>query len=299
MALTDRCDVFGSVHEKGFNNVVLHLQQQRPSLFNYGTISFVRKTDLLCNQAIIRDVDPDVELFGNPTVTEQPLLSVPGYTGPFGLEYCFQLAEFSIDFHPSNVHSLPPELNPPLKAQRFSLKGRACAGLACPSLEILKRIAPTERPFFPSFFGSDSLIREPKSPKRDVRQERKEGPVIVTTPTNPIPVDRKSIICFCLDLFVVLRMERSGPAADPVLALGLENLEIVDVKPAGLEDAVECYLKSVLVLGVLPKVKLALRAFVFSIKDFLTIQPTPISSSVPFNPAIEEDQIKVFINVTA
>jgi len=56
--------------------------------------------------------DPDVELFGNPIVTERPLLSVPRYTGPFGLEYYFQLAEFSIDFHPSSVHSLPPELSP-------------------------------------------------------------------------------------------------------------------------------------------------------------------------------------------
>jgi hypothetical protein len=132
MALTDHCDVFGSVNESGFNNVVRHLQQQRPSLFNYGTISFVRHTELLCDQAIIHAIDPDVEIFGNPIITERPLLSIPGYTGPFGLEYCFQLSELSIDFHPSNVHALPRELNPPLQSQRFSLKGRACAGLACP-----------------------------------------------------------------------------------------------------------------------------------------------------------------------
>jgi len=119
------------------------------------------------------------------------------------------------------------------------------------------------------------------------------------TPSHPIPFDPKNIICFCLDLFVVLRIERSGPSADPMLALRLDNLEIVDVKPAGLEDAVECYLKTVLMMGVLPKIKLALRAFVFSIENFLTIQPTPISPAVPFNPAIEQDQIKVFVNVTA
>jgi hypothetical protein len=298
MALTDHCDVFGSVHEKGFNNIVLHLQQQRPSLFNYGTISFVRNRHLLCDQAIIRAVDPDVELFGNPIITERPLLSIPGYSGPFGLEYCFQLSELSIDFHPGNVHSLPPELNPPLKTQRFSLKGRACAGLACPRSEILNRIEPQERAFFPSFFGSDSPIRHPK-PDREDRKEGREGPISVMTPSHPIPFDPKNIICFCLDLFVVLRIERSGPSADPMLALRLDNLEIVDVKPAGLEDAVECYLKTVLMMGVLPKIKLALRAFVFSIENFLTIQPTPISPSVPFNPAIEKDQIKVFINVTA
>jgi hypothetical protein len=300
MALTDHCDVFGSVHEKGFNNIVLHLQRQRPSLFNYGTISFVQNTDWLCNQTIIRAIDPDVQLFANPIVTQRPLLSIPGYSGTYGLEYCFQLAELSIDFHPSNVHALPPELNPPLKPQRFSLKGRACAGLACPGLEMLNKMAPTERPFFPMLFGSESPIHQPKpTAQDDSRTDRTEGPITVTTPTRPLPFDRKNILCFCLDLFVVLRIERSGPPADPALALRLEDLEIVDIKPLGLEDAAECYLKSVLIMGVLPKIKLALRAFVFSISDFLTIQPTPVSPPVPFNPAIEKDQIKVFINVTA
>ena len=96
-----------------------------------------------------------------------------------------------------------------------------------------------------------------------------------------------------------MRIQRGGPPDDPFISFGLDNLEIVDVNPVGLENSVECYLKSVLILGVLPKVKLALRALVFSIKDFLTIQPTPISAAVPFNPAVEDDQIKVFVTVTA
>lgn len=134
VALTDHCDVFGSVNIKAFNNGVRHLQQQRPSLFNYGTISFVRHTELLYTQAIIHAIDRDVGIFGNLIVTERPLLSIPGYTGPSGFEHCFQLSEFSIDFHSSNVHAIPPELNPPLQPQRLSLKARACAGLACPGL---------------------------------------------------------------------------------------------------------------------------------------------------------------------
>jgi hypothetical protein len=163
--------------------------------------------------------------------------------------------------------------------------------------ETLRRVAPTDRAFFPVLFGPESPIQQPKPPNGD--DLRKEGPIVVTTPTNPIPFDPKNVICFCLDLFVVLRIERGGPTADPFISFILENLEIVDVKPVGLENAVECYLKSVLTMGVLPKVKLALRAFVFSIKDFLVIQPTPISPAVPFNPAVEDDQIKVFITVTA
>src|SRR5438093_168308 len=132
MALTDHCDIFASIHETAFNNLVVELQRQRPSLFNYGTITFVNHPDLLCNQTLVAKVDKEVLTFGNPIVKEQPLLSIPGYTGPFGLEYCLQLAELSIDFHPGNVHTLPSELNPPLAKQHFSLKGRACAGLNCP-----------------------------------------------------------------------------------------------------------------------------------------------------------------------
>jgi hypothetical protein len=296
MALTDHCDVFGSLDEKAFNNVVRDLQQQRPSLFNYGTISFVQNLELLCNQEFLRTIDRDVALFGNPIVTERPLLSIPAYTGPFGLEYCFQLSELSIDFHPGNVHALPQELTPPLKPQRFSLKARACAGLACPGIEILNKYAPSERPFFPVVFGPDSPVQQPKRPKED---DKKDDPIVVATPTSPFPFDRKNVLCFCLDLFVILGIERGGPANEPFISFRLENLEIVDVKPAGLEDSVECYLKSVLILGILPKVKLALRALVFNIKDFLTINPTPISAAVPFNPAVEDDQIKVFITVTA
>ena len=37
MALTDKCDLFGAVHEKGVNRVTRHMMRQRPSLFNYGT----------------------------------------------------------------------------------------------------------------------------------------------------------------------------------------------------------------------------------------------------------------------
>ncbi|MCY2951700.1 MAG: hypothetical protein NTU53_06945 [Planctomycetota bacterium] len=297
MALTDKCDVFGSVDEKAFNNVVRNLQQQRPSLFNHGTISFVRDNRLLCNQTIIQTIDRDVGIFGNPIVTERPLLAILGYTGPFGLEYCFQLSEFSIDFHPSNVHSLPPELRPPLRPQCFSLKARVCAGLACPTLDILNMIAPDERPFFPVLFGPGSDIQQPKPANRD--DDQKTKPIVVRSPTDRITFDPKNIICFCLDLYVVLEIARGGPPDDPFIAFRLANLEIVDVTPVRLENAVECYLKNVLIMGVLPKIKLALKAFVFSIKDFLTVQPTPISAAVPFNPAVEDDQIKVFITVIA
>lgn len=293
MAFTDHCDIFASIHENSFNNVVLQLQRQRPSLFNYGTTTFADHPELLCNQKIIRMVDPEVRTFGNPIVKEEPLLAIPGYDGPFGLEYCLQLAELSIDFHPSNVHVLPAELAPPLQPQHFSIKGRVCAGLDCPSKDILIKLAPTEKPFYPSI-PTGGFVQQDKPP----REQPKDGPVVKQTPTRPFPFNREGIICFCLDLFAVLHVQREGSANDPVIGLQLDNLEIVDIKPDGLENAVECFLRAMLIMGVLPKVKLALDALIFDVGKVLTIGPTLISPAVPFNPAIEDDQIKAFITLT-
>jgi hypothetical protein len=55
-----------------------------------------------------------------------------------------QLTDIEIDFHPDNVISLPAELDPPLKPQRFAFRARACAGIGCPTGAI--------RPFIDSFF---------------------------------------------------------------------------------------------------------------------------------------------------
>lgn len=297
MAFTDLCDIFASVHERSFNNIVLQLQRQRPSLFNYGTMTFAAHPDLLCNQTMIRRVDPEVTAFGNPIVKEQALLAIPGYSGPYGLEYCLQLAELSIDFQPSNVHTLPAELAPPLTAQHFSIKGRVCAGLDCPGTDLLIRLAPNEKPFFPVIGKDGGFVQQPKEPSHD-RPGNNDGPVVVQSPTQPFPFDREGILCFCLDLFAVLHVTREGPSSDPVVALRLDNLEIVDIKPDGLENAAECFLRAMLIMGVLPKVKIALDALILSVGKVLTIGPTPISAAVPFNPAIENDQIKAFVTLT-
>lgn len=67
MALTQFSDLFASIHENAINNVVLQLQRQRPSLFNYGTDAFVQKPDRLC-YPLSNFIDVDVTLFNNPVV---------------------------------------------------------------------------------------------------------------------------------------------------------------------------------------------------------------------------------------
>ena len=49
MALTSHCDIFASLTETAFSNVVRNVARQRPSLFNYGTASFVAAPKYMCH----------------------------------------------------------------------------------------------------------------------------------------------------------------------------------------------------------------------------------------------------------
>jgi hypothetical protein len=85
----------------------------------------------------------------------------------------------------------------------------------------------------------------------------------------------------------------------PWLEPFLEGVEIVDIQPANLEDSLECYIKMLLKLVVLPKLRILLEHEAFDIMQLaeVTLTPTPTSASLPNNPAIEKDQLKAFINV--
>lgn len=231
--------------------------RQRPSLFNYGTAFVARHRNLLCTKI---DAAPAVFQRNNPLITVEPALPVFGTDPVIGLNYCFQITKAEIDFHPGNI-VLPPELNPPLGEQHFSLHTQVCGGLGCPKE------------------GFDN-IPPPEGHERGV-----------VLPTNKLE-------CFCLDLFIVGHVEVTGVGNRRFLLGKLDGLEIVDVKPDGLESSLECYLNALIQLVILPQTKLEISKFLFQILDLATITfvPTPISPVVPHNPAIEDNQLKVFVN---
>ncbi|HEY4327792.1 MAG TPA: hypothetical protein VGN20_27670 [Mucilaginibacter sp.] len=295
-ALTQFCDIFGAINEGAFNNLVNDLKNQRPSLFNYGTISFVKNPKLLCNNSFLQQLDPDVTLFQNPVVTQQPLLGILGYTGPFGFEYCLQFTELQIDFQPSNTIQLPAGLNPPLKSQQFALHAQACAGLDCPTARTLSQVEVSDPAFFPVVNSGDlTQVNHPAS--GDTTNIDTKGILVVSSPTIPFPFEPKTMQCFCLDVFAVLHVEEGGPTNNPFISLIIDGIEIPEIRPLGLEHSIECYVKTTLALGILPKLKLALNALVFNIANILTIGPTAVSANVPFNPSIEKDQIEVFLTL--
>jgi hypothetical protein len=272
MAFTDNCDLFASFHEDGFNRLISHAMRQRPSLFNYATASIVQNPQFLCE---VIEPHPVVSKRGNPFVTvEQPL---PIVGSNFALEFAVQLRKLTLDFHPGDEFQLPPELAP-LQPQRMGIKLRFCAGLGCPPDEII-----------------DRLIPPPTNP--DARPNPTGAGPTGNEQVRPLPFRR--LLCFCLDVYVTGGVAIKSYWGKPWLEPFLTGVEIVDVSPQNLEQSLECYIKLLLKLVILPKLRLILDSISFNIGQLatVTIVPAPISVAIPDNPAIEEDQLKAFVNV--
>jgi len=271
MALTDNSDLYGAVDEKGINLVAQHVMRQRPSLFNYGTAFVAAKPELLCE---LINPAPAVIQKGNPIITVEDPLPVLGTNGAVALDFCFQLTRMEIDFHPGNVFTLPPELSPPLDPQHFAIHVRVCGGLGCPSKDVVDTIPPPPPPPPP---------------------EKKEE---MPPPPPPIVPPPRKLECFCLDLFVVGHVEVTGSMGDQKLLGKVDGIEIVDIKPEGLENSLECYLDLLVRLVILPRTSIALEKLVFDMLNLatITLSPSPVSSAIPHNPAIEDNQLKVFLD---
>ena len=274
MAFTDNCDIFGSFHEDGFNQIVNHIRNQRPSLFNYGTLDMVGKEKIYCRPI---DAHPSVKQYNNPLIDVSPYLPIPGYNGSYGISYIMQLTELLLDFHPSNKIGLPPELNPPLNKQHLALSASFCIGMGCPSEKIIDSII-------------DSVTTaDDKDDKPTGKDDRPNEP---KPPVTGIPF--RELTCFCLDVFAVLHVE----FINDELRLKLDGIEIVDIKPEGLENMIECYIEAVIRLSLLPKLRIKLKDLVYDIENYVTIIPTPISGNVPYNPSIADDKVSVFVNLS-
>ncbi len=271
MAFTDKCDLFGAVDEKGINLAVQHIMRQRPSLFNYATQLVASNPELWC---VPVEVQQTVIDRGNPIFTVEDPLPLVGTNGLIGLNFCLQLTKMEIDFHPGNVITLPPQLTPPLGAQHFALHAQVCGGIGCPPKDILRFHVPVDTPQF------TTAAR-------------------IAQPPRQIVIPTRDLECFCLDLFAVCHIEITGPVGHQLLRPIVDGIELVDITPEGLENSLECYLKMLLQFVLLPRLSLAIEIWIFDIPDLfsLAFSATPAPAEVPFNPAIEEDQLKVFVNL--
>lgn len=283
MPLTQHCDVFASASEAMVATIIGNVSRQRPSLFNYGTQSFVLDPGLMC-QAI--DVSPGLPP-GQPLVSLQAPIPVPGTGGAFAVEYCAQLTKLELDLHPGNAITLPPELAP-LREQSLALHAQVCASIACPSKDLLRRY---------SYAHADRYRMI--DPIATLRGRDKGRAALPEGKPTVLPPGRGNNHCFCVDLFVTAQLERLSGPLGPTLGLTLDGLEIVDIKPDGLEGSLECLLSTTVSLGLLPRLRIALQDIVLSLGVYgnLTIGLTPTSGAVPFNPSIDKDRVSVLVDV--
>lgn len=282
MVFTANSDLYAAIDEDGINLVVGHMMGQRPSLFNYGTALFAEFPELFCHP-----IEPTsmVKERDNPFFSREKPFILPGTNDNLALDFCIQLTALAVDFHPGDVIALPPELEPPLDRQTLAIRVEVCAGVGCPTQEFLDTYE------LPKPADEKEDRPRPKDPKNE---EDREPPTIV-------PSD--GIECFCLALVLVAEFKPAGETLDKLIQPRVVGIEFVDLKPEGLENIIECILHLMIQIVVLPKVAEALeeavKAPLAQVKDLagVTLVPTPTPADVPHNPAVEDDQTKVFINI--
>jgi hypothetical protein len=261
VAFTANCDLFASVHEDGVNRVIEHIRRQRPSWFNYATADFAGNRELWCAKI---DMTSDVVNRHNSFFTILPPLPILGADSPpLGIGFIAQLTKAEIDLHPGNKFSLPPQLSPPLQPQHFALQFQICGGLGCASKSELEHI-----------------------PVGGARERPKTEVVLRARP-----------ICFCLDVFATGHF-----TIENGFLLGhVDGIEIVDIKPDGLESNIECYLMMCVTAILREKLAVQMEKLTLSFPLFdiatVTLSPSP-NPPVPNNPAVEDDQLKIFIKMT-
>jgi len=272
LAFTDHSDIFGGLHEDGINLLIRHAMRQRPSMFHHGTRyildNFEEKPGLLCEEIEASEM---VSKYGNPLLSVIEPLGVAPIEDHLALNLLLQITELEIDFHPGSVISLPAELAP-LPAQGFAFRARACGGLGCPPDEFI------------------DAFEVPEEPDEDA---------------EPVVPDVDRLVCFCLQAFATGHFEpvAEDDTVQTMLRPVIDSVEIDDLEPVGLENAIECYLRLAARFGVAKELGDALADVIPGILEDLdeelglTLAPAPIGGGLAHNPAIEEDQLKVFIDL--
>ena len=272
MALTDHCDLFGAFHEDGFNRIVDHIRFQRPSMFNYATQAIADNLALLCRSI---EAHPRLNHHGNPLVTIIDPLPIPG--SHFALNFSVQIVDVKIDFHPGNVVTLPAELSP-LAAQRLAISLTVCAGIGCPPAQVIADNIPP-----------------PPDPNADPNAPPPPPPPQVVLPPG------QRLICVCLNAALTGSLRFKEYFQHFFLEPVVDRLEITDIQPPDLESGLECIIDATLRLSFLPQLRFLLEKLTLDLTDDVAInvqpKPVPVSAQVPNNPALENNEVRAFIDV--
>lgn len=296
MTLTSASALFAAVDEDGINRLVQQLMQRNPTLFNYGTTSFVQEPKRLCHAI---DVWPPLWASGAKIVDEVQPLPIVG-NSQYGVEWGLQLTELQIDFHKGNVITLPPELPQPLPEQHLAIKAAACFVLGCPGERALISQPPDFPPIDVGKVSDEERERRKEAEREREQREREEAAKNREQGKSVnalIPLRPAEKICACLEIYAVAHVRRIDSGNVSLVDIVLDGLEIVDIEPKGLESLLECYAATALRWGVLPRLRLAFHTLSLALPMKLGLVNVTPNTTVPHNPAIEDDQLKLFLDV--
>ena len=239
--------------------------KQKPAYFNYATKNIIKSK----KSCVPIKIHPALEKKkGFEKWTPLDPIALPGGNGAT-VDYCAQLSEFKIDFHKSNAINLPPELGNRLDPQEIGLKAKVCAGIAC-----------------------ESFLRSIDLPDLDRDLKRLSKKKFKGIKKSPL-INNMHIHCFCLELYATLKVIRDST----FFRLDVTGLELKDIKPDGLQNSLECFMMKLLDHTVLPQLKIALSDLALGVEDYFSIIPTPISTTVPFNPSIKDNSSNIYANI--
>jgi hypothetical protein len=242
----------------------------------------------------------------------------PGSNKQLAVSFLAQLTQLQLDLSPGGVFTLPPQLNPPLPEQHFALHVQVCGGIGCPTQDFLDHYHLPEPKKGVSILPAIPATITATATTASTTARIIPGTITgINLPGNlgvfdpglgggqagptVVPFDR--LTCFCLDLFLLGHFKPAGETIELILQPDVDGVELVDITPTGLENILECMMVLVIKIVVLPKLAKAIaEALKSPLKDLkdqasLTLKPTPTPAKVPNNPAVEDDQLKIFVDL--
>jgi hypothetical protein len=135
----------------------------------------------------------------------------------------------------------------------------------------------------------DDIIKNFQPP---TGEKHKEQPPPIVIPGKPN--------CFCLDVFIVGHFELIDTVRGPAVSGWVDDMDIVDIQPKGLEENLICYLRTTVNVLFRQKLFILLEKLSLNFPLFENVHiilfPTP-NPPISNNPAIEDDQLKAFVSM--
>jgi len=283
-------DVYVALEEQAIGCIIETVMQQRPSLFNYATAGFIAHPELLYqpiiahpavtarNNILIKELDQPLPVFGTRFLDERNLpdpgegQEKPKLAEYYSLNYYAQVTAVQVDFSPGNVIVMPEGL-PTLPEQHFAVRLAVAAGVGFPSSEF-------------------DLLQAP--------------------PTEDLPAlaPFSSICAFPMEIVLMGYVTRNPAGAQKPLSIGIDDFEIVDLQPSGLECLLESYVKMELRSVIIPQVYgylrqelpgLILRIVIkkkpdspIDLPKAVDVTITPTCAEIPRNPSFADDTLTAY-----